>query len=249
MKNKMVLLVLMLFALQLACGCTADIASTGSVITSGVQDVSPPSAAAPGSQNDTPRDLLEVPEVDFALNRLFSKTGFVLDAELAWQTSLDAFLAEVPNPEVLDPDSAYFQQERRGEDETGSWLRPLVKMDLNGWGYIFSVTAAFDTKDKLYYGTYGVTMDQAEEQAYKTLLKDILAEVYAQYPSSNMGGKEFIDTIDAVDFTQERLMVLWLSEEDDTFMRLTTSPLGSTYTIGIMVGLQSYFDIDKWLEQ
>lgn len=162
----------------------------------------------------------------------------MLDETVQFKLSANDFLQQVPKSELLDPNSPQFEPHRRSAFEGGYSILPAITFQFTDFDYKATPSYGFGMDDLLTWVIYSSSFQNMQQEEYRALLKQILTTIFAQYPTSAVGGKEYLDTFETMNLETEAIRVDWLSE-DNTFMRVDSAYLSDTYVLTITVGLQT----------
>lgn len=177
------------------------------------------------------------------LDVLYDGNGFVCAKEVKWGSNKDEFIKGLPSEDQLDPESDSFVQNRNTKmPNDHSSVQPPVIIKFADIDTSMKPVYLFDEDDKLYCAKYGIIMDKSQEDEYQDTLKNIVSMIYEKHTESSVGGKEYLEKLKDIDFNNDKIDIVWHSENDDSFIRITSVYFNDNYLVDVIVGLSSYFN-------
>lgn len=170
---------------------------------------------------------------DTLINTVYSNNGFVFNQNVKWETSRNDLINSLPDNSNLIPENKNYEETRNFKAKNGTaTVWPSATLQFKDIDAKFDVLYEFNADDQLYCGRYRAKFKNSDSNSLK-VMQQVLKQIFADYPDSSLGGKEFADTVKQ----NEKVEIYW-EGENDTLLRIQAMSVAETYFIDIQAGLK-----------
>lgn len=167
------------------------------------------------------------------LNTISSDSGFVFNQKADWGISRSELINSLPNNSNLIPENKSYDETRNYKAKNGAaTVWPSATIQFKDIDAKFDILYEFNADDQLYCGHYRAKFKSDDSNSLK-VMQQVLKQIFADYPDSSLGGKEFADTVKQ----NEKVEIYWTGK-NGTLLRIQAMSVQDIYFIDIQTGLE-----------